>query len=149
ERVAEELGETPGGRVGYAVRFEEVGGPRTRVRFVTEGLLLRRLLADPELRGVGAVLLDEFHERHLAGDLVLALLRRLQRSARPDLRLAVMSATLAGEPVAAWLGDAPRLRSEGRRFDVAIEHLERPDERPLHEQVVAAVKRLLREGLDG
>ncbi len=149
QRVAEELGEAPGERIGYAVRFEEVAGPRTRVRFVTEGILTRRLLADPRLRGVGAVILDEFHERHLAGDLALALLRRLQRTTRPDLKLVVMSATLAAEPVAAWLGDAPRLRSEGRRFDVAIDYLEQADERPLHEQVVAAVKRLLREGLDG
>lgn len=148
-RVAEELGEEVGERIGYAVRFEEVAGPRTRVRFVTEGILTRRLLADPQLRGVGCVILDEFHERHLAGDLALALLRRLQRTSRPDLRIVVMSATLAAEPVAAWLGGAPRLRSEGRRFDVAIEHLDRPDERPLHQQVAGAVKRLLRDGLDG
>jgi len=149
QRVAEELGEPVGERVGYSVRFEEVGGPRTKVRFVTEGILTRRLLADPLLRGVGAVLLDEFHERHLAGDLGLALLRRLQRERRPELRLLVMSATLAAEPVAAWLGGAPRLRSEGRRFDVAIEHLDQPDDRPLHDQVASAVKRLVREGLDG
>src|SRR5437867_4804582 len=93
ERVAEERGEAPGQTIGYTVRFEEVGGPRTRVRFVTEGILVRRLIGDPQLRGVAAVILDEFHERHLATDLSLALLRSLQRGARPDLRLAVMSAT--------------------------------------------------------
>lgn len=149
QRVAEELGEAPGERIGYAVRFEEVAGPKTRVRFVTEGILTRRLLADPTLRGVGAVVLDEFHERHLAGDLALALLKRLQATSRPDLKLVVMSATLAAEPVATWLGDAPRLRSEGRRFDVAIEYLDQPDDRPVHEQVASAVRRLVREGLDG
>ena len=86
-RVAEELGERPGDTVGYAVRFEDVSGPRTRLKFVTEGILARRLLADPELRGVGCVVLDEFHERHLATDLALALLRRLQQGRRPDLKV--------------------------------------------------------------
>src|SRR6478752_6847815 len=93
-RVATELGEKVGETVGYQVRFEDVGGPHTRLRFVTEGVLTRRLLSDAELRDVGAVVLDEFHERHLDGDLALALLRRLQTSARPELRLVVMSATL-------------------------------------------------------
>src|SRR5512140_2083127 len=121
-RVAEELGEPVGRRIGYQIRFEEVASPATRVRFVTEGILTRRLLSDPQLRGVGAVVLDEFHERHLQGDLALALLRRLQRTSRPDLKLVAMSATLDAGPVAAWLG-APSLRSEGRRFEVAVEYL--------------------------
>ena len=81
-RVAEELGVELGGLVGYQVRFEEVAGPKTRIRFVTEGLLTRRLLGAPELPGVGAVVLDEFHERHLHGDLALALLRRLAARGR-------------------------------------------------------------------
>lgn len=156
-RVAEELGEEVGGRVGYTMRFEEAAGPGTRIRFVTEGVLTRRLLADPELRGVAAVLLDEFHERHLAGDVALALLRRLQRGARPDLRLVVMSATLEAAPIAAFLGDgggedgaaAPILRAEGRMFEVAIEHLPRADDRPLESQIASAVRRLVEEGLDG
>jgi len=151
-RVAEELGERVGETVGYQVRFEEVAGPRTRLRYVTEGLLTRRLLADPALRGVGAVVLDEFHERHLQGDLALALLRRLQATARPDLKLVAMSATLDAGPVARFLG-AASLRSEGRRFDVAVEHLSpeeaaRPDVR-LEEAVARAVRRLHREGMDG
>lgn len=149
ERVAEELGEAPGERVGYTVRFEDVAGPRTRVRFVTEGVLTRRLLADPQLEGVGTVVLDEFHERHLATDLALGLLRDLRARARPDLRLVVMSATLDAEPIARFLGDAPRLRSEGRRFEVQIEPLAQPDIRPLADQVAAAVRRLIQEGLDG
>src|SRR5512136_1069437 len=121
-RVAEEMGERPGETVGWQVRFEEVGGPRTRLRYVTEGLFTRRLLADPALPGVGAVVLDELHERHLQGDLALALLRRLQRTVRPDLKLVAMSATLDAGPVARYLG-ARSLRSEGRRFDVAVEYL--------------------------
>jgi ATP-dependent helicase HrpB len=151
-RVAQELGERPGESVGWQVRFEEVAGPRTRIRYVTEGLLTRRLLASPRLPGVGAVVVDEFHERHLPGDLALALLRRLQRTARPELKIAVMSATLDAAPVARWLG-APALRSEGRRFEVAIEHLSpeeaaRRDAR-LEDLVARAVRRLHREEVDG
>jgi ATP-dependent helicase HrpB len=148
-RVAEELGEEPGGTVGFTMRFEDVRSPRTRVRFLTEGTLTRRLLHDRELRGAAVVLLDEFHERHIDGDVALALLRRLQRGPRPDLRLAVMSATLDAAPVAAFLGDAPRVRSEGRLFDVAVEHLPESDDRPLESQVASALRRLLDEGLDG
>src|SRR5438270_760033 len=79
-RVAEERGEKPGETVGWQVRFEDVSGPRTRLKFLTEGVLTRRLLSDPSLRGVGAVVLDEFHERHLDGDLAAALLKRLQKT---------------------------------------------------------------------
>ena len=141
-RVASERGVKLGEAVGYSVRFEEVAGPRTRVRYVTEGVLVRRLLSEPELPGVRAVVLDEFHERHLETDLLLALLTRLRRGPRPDLELVVMSATLDAEPVARFLG-APRLRSEGRAFPVTIEHLPSPDERPLDKQVTSAVRRLL------
>lgn len=148
-RVAEERGERVGETVGYQVRFEEVAGRATRLRFLTEGVLTRRLLADPQLKGVGCVVLDEFHERHLQADLALALLRRLQKSSRPDLKLVAMSATLDAAPVAHYLDDCAVLRSEGRRFDVAVEHLARHDERPLEIQVEAAVRRLVSEGLDG
>jgi len=140
KRVADERGEVLGERVGYSVRFEEVGSARTRIRYATEGLVLRRLLADPTLRGVGAVILDEFHERHLATDLLLVLLDRLSRTTRPDLKLLVMSATLDAEPVARFLGDCPRLRSEGRMFPVSIEFLPKADERPLEKQIVSAVR---------
>lgn len=121
-RVAAERGEAVGQMVGYQVRFEEVAGPETRLRFLTEGVLTRRLLSDPELRGVDAVVLDEFHERHLDTDLALALLRRLQ-DRRPALKLVVMSATLESGPVAAFLGGCPVLRSEGRSFPLEIRHL--------------------------
>src|SRR5215203_4359407 len=148
-RVAEERGEGVGETVGYQVRFEEVSGPRTRLRFLTEGVLTRRLLSDPQLKGVGCVVLDEFHERHLQADLALGLLRRLQQTTRPDLKLVAMSATLDAAPVARYLGECAVLRSEGRRYDVAVEHLARHDERPLEVQVEAAVRRLAAEGLDG
>lgn len=143
-RVAEERGEPLGETAGYQVRFEEVAGPNTRLLFVTEGVLTRRLLADNSLRGAGAVVLDEFHERHLEGDLALALLRRLQLTLRPDLKLAVMSATLDASPVAAYLGDCPVVRSEGRRFEVEIRYTPH-SAAPLEEQVRAAVQSLASE----
>ena len=150
-RVAQEMGERVGGTVGYQVRFEEVAGPRTRLRYLTEGLLTRRLVSDPRLAGVGAVVLDEFHERHLPGDLALGFLRRLQEAERRDLKVVVMSATLDADPVARFLS-APSLRSEGRLFEVAVEYLSpaeaaRTDR--LEELVAAAVRRLIREGLLG
>jgi ATP-dependent helicase HrpB len=148
-RVAEERGEQLGETVGYQVRFEEVASARTRLRFVTEGVLTRRLLSDPRLASVGCVVLDEFHERHLQADLALALLRRLQRTSRSDLRLVAMSATLDAAPVAAFLDDCPVVRSEGRLFEIEIEHLAREDARPLAEQVEAAVRRLIGVGRDG
>jgi ATP-dependent helicase HrpB len=148
-RVASELGEPLGRQIGYRVRFEEVAGPSTKVFYATEGVLVRRLLSDPKLRGIGAVVLDEFHERHLDTDLLLALLWRLKQTSRPDLALLVMSATLDAEPVAAFLGGCSRVRSEGRMFAVDIEHLPTPDDRPLEKRVVSAVKQLLRAEPDG
>lgn len=112
-RVAAELGEPVGERVGYQVRFDDATGPRTRIRFVTEGILTRRMDA---LRPASTVILDEFHERHIDTDLALALLVR-----RRDVRIAVMSATLEVERVAAFLG-APVIRVPGRVFPVAIEY---------------------------
>lgn len=144
-RVASEMGEEPGRTVGYQVRFEDVGGPQTRLKFLTEGVLTRRLLSDPELKGVGTVVLDEFHERHLETDLALALLRRLQLTKRPDLRLVVMSATLSAEPVRAYLGNCPALRSDGRLFELTVDHLPY-SAAPLEEQVAGAVAKLYLRG---
>jgi ATP-dependent helicase HrpB len=143
-RVAWELGEQVGETVGYQVRFEEAIGPRTRLRFVTEGILTRRLLSDPSLKGVDAVVLDEFHERHLDSDFALALLKRLQRR-RPNLRIVVMSATLDAAPVARYLDNCPILRSEGRIFELTIKHLPYSPA-PLHLQVKSAVELLLDDG---
>ena len=140
-RVADELGEVLGERVGYAVRFEQKVSKATRIRFVTEGLLLRRLQSDPCLNGIAAVILDEFHERHLHTDLAITLLRRMQKRDRPGLRLLVMSATLDAGPVAKFL-DSPFLSSEGRAYPVELRHAERPDDRPVATQVAEAVERI-------
>jgi ATP-dependent helicase HrpB len=144
-RVAQERGERVGETIGYQVRFEEVAAARTRLRFLTEGILTRRLISDPELTGVDAVVLDEFHERHLESDLALALLRRLQSTQLPDLRLIVMSATLDTDPVARYLGGCPIIRSEGRLFDLSIAH-QPYSAWPLEKQVAGAIGSLLAEG---
>ncbi|MCA1829722.1 MAG: ATP-dependent helicase HrpB, partial [Myxococcales bacterium] len=139
-RVAYELGERVGETVGYQVRFEDMRGKR--LQYVTEGILARRLLADPDLRGVGAVVLDEFHERHLPGDVALALVQRLL----PRVKLVVMSATLDAAQIAKHL-NAPIVRSEGRRFPVEIEYLERPGR--IADQMAAAVRRVTVPGTSG
>lgn len=145
-RTAAERGERVGQSIGYQVRFENKAGKR--LTYLTEGLFTRRLLSDPELRGVGAVVLDEFHERHLDTDLALVMLDRLRTGPRPDLAVVVMSATLDGARVSDWLGGQV-IRSKGRLHPVHVEHLEREDGRRLEEQVLRAVKSLVRDGLDG
>src|SRR5476651_814069 len=97
-RVAQELGVQLGQEVGYQIRFENVTSAKTKIRFVTEGVLLRQMIDDPKLRGISTLIFDEFHERHLYGDITLARALDLQEQSRPDLNLVVMSATLnAGE----------------------------------------------------
>src|SRR5262249_488609 len=120
----------------------------TRLRFVTEGVLARRFLSDPQLKDVGAVVLDEFHERHLDGDFSLALLRRLQSTTRPDLKVILMSATLGAAPIARFLNDCLVLRSEGKLFDLAISYTPHSSA-PLEEQVASTVEKLIAQGLDG
>lgn len=136
EFMARQLGEDVGRTVGYRIRFEAKVSAATRIEVVTEGILTRLVQSDPELAGIGAILFDEFHERHLHGDLGAALALDVQANLRPDLRLVVMSATLDGERVARWL-DAPRLTSAGRSFPVRIEH---PAPRP-NEDLPFAVRR--------
>ncbi|MGH8116224.1 MAG: ATP-dependent helicase HrpB, partial [Rhodanobacteraceae bacterium] len=119
--MAAQRGEAVGQTIGYRIRFESRVSDATRIEVVTEGILTRKLQDDPALAGVGAVMFDEFHERHLAGDLGAALALDVQSSLRPDLRILVMSATLAGARVAQWL-DAPVVRSEGRAFPVRIDY---------------------------
>jgi len=148
-RVAAELGEKPGATVGYTMRFEMVGGSHTRIRFMTEGILSRRIVQDPFLAGVSIVILDEFHERHLATDLALAYIRQLQLNQRPDLKLIVMSATLEVDHLASFLGGAPVLAGEGSRYDVTIRYEEKASDRPLEEKVVRAAVYFLRESQDG
>ncbi len=147
-RIASERGCEVGAEVGYRVRFESRVGPETRIELLTEGLLVRRLQADPFLEGVGCVVLDEFHERSLHADLALALLREIRRDVRPDLKLVVMSATLDPGPVAAWL-DAPIVRASGRTWPVEMTYVPRPDDRPLSTRVAAAIRLALKAGEQG
>jgi len=123
-RIAELLGDTVGGLVGYRTRGDSKVGPATRLEIMTEGVLTRRLQRDPILDGVGVVIFDEFHERHLQSDVGLALALRTRRLVRDDLRLLVMSATLDGESVSRYLGGAPIVTSEGRAYDVDTRYLQ-------------------------
>ncbi len=126
--MASQLGEAVGERIGYRIRFDVRCGPNTQVEVLTEGLLSRMIQSDPEMPGVAALIFDEYHERNLQADLALGLALESQAALRPDLRILVMSATLDGERLAQWL-PAPRVRSAGRSFPVAIEHLlARPNE---------------------
>jgi ATP-dependent helicase HrpB len=125
-RVASERGGRLGDEVGYQIRFENITSNRTRIRFVTEGILLRQLIQDPQLRAVSAILFDEFHERHLYGDITLARALQLQATSRPDLKLAVMSATLDAGLLQKYLEPCAGLSSSGRAFPVEIEYLPKP-----------------------
>ncbi len=144
-RMAEMLGERVGEIVGYRTRLDTQIGPRTRIEVVTEGILLRRVTADPALDGIGLVVFDEFHERSLETDLGLALVLDARRHLRPELRLLVMSATLDGAPVAKLLGDAPVIASAGRAFAVTLTYLGRPASEKFEPSVAAAVERALGE----
>jgi ATP-dependent helicase HrpB len=125
-RVASERNGRLGDEVGYQIRFENITSNRTRIRFVTEGILLRQLIQDPQLRGVAAILFDEFHERHLYGDITLARALHLQVTSRPDLKLAVTSATLDAGLLEKYLEPCAVLSSSGRAFPVGIEYLPKP-----------------------
>ncbi len=150
-RVARERGGVLGGEVGYQVRLEGAVGPTTRIRYVTEGILLRQMLSDPTLPRIAAVVFDEFHERHLYGDITLARALDLQASIRPDLRILVMSATLDTALLETYLRPCVVLESEGRTFPVDIEYAERPpsDREPVWELAADAFDRLIAGGAEG
>ena len=150
-RIAQERNVRLGGEVGYQIRFERVESAQTRIKFVTEALLLRQMASDPELKGVGAVVFDEFHERNLHSDVALALARRLQETHRPDLLIMAMSATLDTEGVAKWLGSAETLAADGRAYPVQIEytHLPRNSTRPIWDAAAEQVRRVLSEEAEG
>ena len=140
--MAQQLGEAVGETVGYRIRFEQKISAATRIEVLTEGLLTRMIQDDPMLDGVAAILFDEFHERHLAGDLGLALALDIQQQVRPDLRLIVMSATLDGERLAKQL-DAPRLSSAGRSFAVDVQHFPARKDESLNFQCRRAIEQAL------
>jgi ATP-dependent helicase HrpB len=140
-RVAWERKAQLGREVGYQIRFENVTSAATRIRFVTEGLLLRQMVQDPDLNSVAALIFDEFHERHLYGDITLARALDLQETRRPDLKLLVMSATLDAAPLEQYLKPCRVLESQGRMHPVEIEFAATPgylDKRPIWDQAAEA-----------
>lgn len=143
--MAKTLGEEAGRTVGYTIRFESRVSKSTRIEVVTEGILTRRMQADPALEGVAMVIFDEFHERSLHADLALALCLDLRGSLREDLKVLVMSATLDCGPVASLLGNAPVITSGGRAFPVEERYLEGKDESNLQKRVTEAVALARRE----
>ncbi|HEY5613712.1 MAG TPA: helicase-related protein, partial [Lysobacter sp.] len=140
--MARQRGEQVGGTVGYRIRFDNQVSAATRIEVVTEGILTRMIQDDPMLEGVGAIVFDEFHERHLAADLGLALALDVQASVREDLRIVVMSATLDGERLAEFL-DAPRLSSAGRSYPVTVTHFPARREEAIEAQARRAVEHAL------
>ena len=163
-RVASELGVKLGEEVGYQIRFENVTSAKTKIRFVTEGVLLRQMIDDPQLHGVSAILFDEFHERHLYGDITLAQALDQQERHRPDLMLAVMSATLNAGELEKYLSSKSEignrkseincsvLASEGRMFPVEMEYAALPaynDKRPVWEQAADAFSQYIHGGGEG
>jgi ATP-dependent helicase HrpB len=142
-RMAQERGVPLGGEVGYHVRFDRCAGPKTRILAVTPGVFLRMLHDDPFLESAGVVIFDEFHERGLENDLALGMVRLVQQTVRPGLRVVVMSATLAAESVAGYLGGCPVVRSEGRLFPVEVVYEPRRADQPWAAAVAGAVGRLL------
>ncbi|MFM7181002.1 MAG: ATP-dependent helicase HrpB [Verrucomicrobiales bacterium] len=150
-RVAWERGGRLGGEVGYQIRFERVVSKETRICYLTEGVLVRRLLGDPHLRGVDAVIFDEFHERHVDGDIGLALCARLQETSRPDLKLFVVSATLDGIRLESCFPGANRVFSEGRMYPVTVRQAPRDIVRgeAIWERAAAALGEAVREGAEG
>jgi ATP-dependent helicase HrpB len=162
-RVAQELGVKLGDEVGYQIRFENCTSAKTRIRFVTEGVLLRQMIEDPRLNGVSVLIFDEFHERHLYGDITLAQALDLQEQSRPNLNLVVMSATLNAGELEDYLSEvrnkgdgnsfrASVLSSEGRQFSVDIQYAAQPsynDKRPVWEQAAEAFSHYVNSGGEG
>jgi len=144
-RMATLLGQKVGSTVGYTTRDERCVGRDTQIEVVTEGILTRRLQADPSLPGVGIVIFDELHERNLQADLALGLLLDARPALRPDLRILAMSATLEAARVAALLGGAPVIESRGRAHEVALRWLPRRPQDRLESSTTAAVRRAVRE----
>jgi ATP-dependent helicase HrpB len=143
-RMAMTLGEEVGETVGYRVRFGSKISRATRIEVVTEGVFTRRVLEDPGLDGIAALLFDEFHERSLDADLGLALARDVQTGLREDLRVLVMSATLDGARIARLLDDAPVIESRGRAFAVETRYVGRDARAPIERQVVDAILQSMR-----
>ncbi len=142
--VAKNRGVKLGEEVGYQIRLDDVTSPATRIRYVTEGILLRQMLSDKNLLGISAVIFDEFHERHLYGDITLARALQIQETTRPDLIIIVMSATLDVGPLREYLKPCELLSSEGRTFPVDVEYLDKPvGDWPVWEAAVKELEQLV------
>ena len=148
-RISEEMGEPLGKTVGYQVRFENVSGPETRLLFQTYGTFRQRILRDPDLTGVQAVILDEFHERAWEADLALLWCRELQRQRRADLRLIVMSATLDAGGLEKYLPAAAKVSVEGIAYPVEVRHQPARAQEYLSQQVLRSLKSLTNNGWSG
>ncbi len=151
-RVAEEMGCRIGEMVGYQIRFENRTGSKTRIEFVTEGILLRRMITDPQLRGIGTLIFDEFHERNLYGDVTLAHAFNLQKTTRPDLVLIIMSATIQTQKLTDYLRPCSVLESTGRTYPVDIVHQSvsaGKSRMPVWEQAADAFSEFIRSGEKG
>jgi len=144
-RMAFEFNERVGQSVGYRVRFEESVSRDTRILVVTEGILLRRLQDDPFLDGIDVVIFDEFHERRLDSDLALAMVRRVQQTVRPELKIVVMSATLDPTSIARYLGNCPIVESEGRLYPVRIDYLRRVERQQISELTTSGIETVLQQ----
>ena len=150
-RVARERGTALGSEVGYQVRLDNCAGPRTRIKYETDGVILRQLLGDPHLSGVGAIVFDEFHERHLYADVMLGLALRLQRTSRPDLKLLVMSATLEEGPLREFLAPCEAVHSEGRQYPVTVQYMDTASRReePVWDRAAREFGRAVRQQPEG
>lgn len=145
-RVAEERGAKLGGEVGFQYRLENVSSRETRILYVTEGILLRQMQESATLPGISVLVFDEFHERHLEGDLALARARQIQQTVRPDLKIIVMSATLETALLTDYLKPVEVLESPGKMFPVTLEYLPKPDDAPAWELAAEACERVLNSG---
>jgi ATP-dependent helicase HrpB len=143
--MAKTLGEQVGQTLGYSIRFDSRISEKTRIEVVTEGILTRRIQADPALEGIAMVIFDEFHERSLQTDLALALCLDIRRTAREDLKILVMSATLDCVPVASLLGHTPVISSGGEAFPVEERYQAVDRQRPIQARTAEAVLTALRE----
>ena len=144
-RIATEMGCAVGEVVGYQFRYENVSSPKTRLKFVTEGMFMRMLMSNPRLDRVAAVILDEFHERHIHSDVALSYLKWLQETHRPELRIILMSATLESEPLSRYLGAAPLLKLQAELHPVTLHYLPSPPAVYLDQIVREAAIKALRE----
>lgn len=152
QRVADERSSKLGEEVGYQIRFENRTSKQTRIKFVTEAILLRRIVSDPDLNGISAIVFDEFHERHLHGDITLARVLQIQKTKRPDIKVIVMSATLDSDELQTFLDPVQVVSSEGRMFPVSIDYWKKsigPNSTPVWDAATEAFEKWRLDGHKG